>query len=66
MKIFNYSDCVLDEFYFFVFNGVVYYGQAIKADWDAEDQPTHFSVETLYEEDKEICDVWDATLIFQM
>lgn len=66
MKVIDYSDCVLYESYFFVFYGVVYYGQATKDDWDEGHQPTSFIVETPYEGGKEICDVWDATLIYQM
>lgn len=66
MKVIDCSDCVLYEFYFFIFNGVVYYGQAVKADWDDRDQPTHFTVETLYEGFKEICNIWNATLIYKI
>ena len=66
MKVIDYSDCVLYEFYFFVFNGVVYYGKAVKSDWDEGEQPTHFEVSVLYEGDKEICDIWNATLIYQL
>lgn len=66
MKVFDYSDCVLGEHYFFVFNGVVYYGRACNEDWDYSEPPTHFMVEVLFETEKEICEVWNATLIYKL
>ena len=35
-------------------------------DWDEENKPTHFTVIMSYENDKEICNIWDATLIYQL
>ena len=66
MKEYTYTELELYENYFFVYDGVVYYGQAVKSDWDEENKPTHFTVTMSYENDKEICNIWDATLIYQL
>lgn len=67
MKEFDYSDCVLDENYFFVYNGVVYYGTASKASWDEGDEPTRFVIKVSGELDwKDLCNIWDADLIYKL
>lgn len=64
MKALTVEDLKLFEYYFFVYNGLVYYGMCTGGSLDY-DEPTVFEIVNNNLE-KECCCVWEATLIYTL
>ena len=67
MKIYDSEDLLLGEYYFFVYNGAVYYGLCAGGYYEHNsDVPTSFMYKTIHGDVGGICNVWEATLIYTL
>lgn len=73
MNRFNSDDLVAFNYYFFVYDGIVYYGYAGYSEWIEPEEfcvhePTRFIIKDSrnMSEEREVCNVWEAELIYTL
>lgn len=64
MKVYKNDELTIGKNYFFVFRGVVYYGECTGGKLDY-DEPTAFEIND-HTCDKFICNIWDTALIYTL